>query len=219
MRAAATGGPRRVERLPACLGAALPAGERLQTRLLLLYYILLVRSPQPADMPPTKKASSMRGFARSPSASRGAASARPSRAKSPARRPRCEVATPPALPAAASPLLAREYYYNGTSLRPYMRGWLHLFCAATSPVWGTALLIHCQSARAVAAAAVYVLGATYLFAVSGTFHMYQWQSQAAEDWIRKADYVGKHPQFAMSLGFYRNASHFQECCGCLQGST
>ena len=111
---------------------------------------------------------------------------RASRSLSPKRKPAVPV---PRRPRRAA---GTNYYFNGSSPRTYTRGWLHVAAAAASPVLGLVLIRHCQSSQAQLAAAIYICGATYLFATSGTFHTVRWQTRAAEDIVRTMDYIGIH---------------------------
>ena len=101
---------------------------------------------------------------------------------------------------------------------------MHLGCALTSPLWAYAIMRQCLSARGTAAAAIYVTGAAYLFTVSGLFHTVRWASKAAEDTIRKADYIGIHviinaslvPAYMLLLGESGpTVTAFHVCCALL----
>lgn len=81
---------------------------------------------------------------------------------------------------------------------PVLRGWLHALCFAASVPAGLALVVGAASTRARVAAAVYAVGLTALFGVSGLYHRARW-SAAARRRMQRLDHA---TIFVMIAGSY-----------------
>jgi hemolysin III len=75
--------------------------------------------------------------------------------------------------------------------KPRLRGWIHLYCAYTALVAGSALVTvswALASTRAGHATLAYTLAIVAMFAVSATYHRVPWGSTAARNWMRRLDH-------------------------------
>ncbi|MEY2435055.1 MAG: hemolysin [Acidimicrobiaceae bacterium] len=70
---------------------------------------------------------------------------------------------------------------------PILRGWLHLLCFFLSLPAGVLLILNASSGRPQVGAAVYALGLTALFGVSGLYHR-RWWSPAWRARLKRLDH-------------------------------
>ena len=81
---------------------------------------------------------------------------------------------------------------------PLLRGWLHMLCFVASVPAGLVLVASGGSTRARVAAAVYAVGLSALFGVSGSYHRRRW-SDAARQRMKRLDHA---TIFVMIAGSY-----------------
>ena len=94
-------------------------------------------------------------------------------------------------------------FYCESRPKPKLRGVLHAFCAATSPLWVFYQLSLCHGTEAVMAALFPLLSAVGLFSASGMYHRYRCKSRGGELLLGKFDYIGIFLQVAFSIApFY-----------------
>ena len=80
------------------------------------------------------------------------------------------------------------------SVKPRMRGWVHLASAVGFAASGTALIAQAATSGppvAAGAVAIYVAAVPGLFGVSAIYHLVTWRSHRARTWMRR-----KRPSFA-----------------------
>jgi hemolysin III len=91
--------------------------------------------------------------------------------------------------------------------RPRVRGWIHLFSAATAIVAGAALLLVAAikaSPRAGWATLIYVSAIVAMFSVSAAYHRVSWRSAGTQKWMKRVDHsmififiAGSYTPFAL----------------------
>lgn len=81
---------------------------------------------------------------------------------------------------------------------PVLRGWLHALCFVASVPAGMALIVGAESTRGRVSAAVYAVGLSALFGVSGLYHRRRW-SAAARRRMQRLDHA---TIFVMIAGSY-----------------
>jgi hemolysin III len=75
--------------------------------------------------------------------------------------------------------------------KPRLRGWIHLYCAVSALVAGSALVAvswAVESRLAGHATLAYTLAIVAMFAVSATYHRVQWASPVTRAWMRRLDH-------------------------------
>ena len=76
------------------------------------------------------------------------------------------------------------------AVRPRLRGWIHVYCAAAAFVAGSALVTvswAVASRLAGHATLAYTLAIVAMFGVSATYHRVDWGSDVARAWMRRLD--------------------------------
>ncbi|MEV4731806.1 hemolysin III family protein [Saccharopolyspora sp. NPDC049426] len=76
------------------------------------------------------------------------------------------------------------------SVKPRMRGWIHLASAIGFAASGTVLIALAATGlpAAVVAVATYVAGVLGLFGVSAVYHLVTWRSERVRTWMRRLDH-------------------------------
>lgn len=76
------------------------------------------------------------------------------------------------------------------SVKPRMRGWVHLASTVGFAISGTALIVLAATSGppAAAAMAIYVAAVLGLFGVSAIYHLVNWRSSRARTWMRRLDH-------------------------------
>src|SRR4029077_5514680 len=91
--------------------------------------------------------------------------------------------------------------------KPRARGWIHVYSAIVATIAGAALVSvswSLESTRAGLATLLYTFTIVAMFAVSGTYHRVNWQSESARKWMKRADHsmifvfiAGSYTPFAL----------------------
>jgi hemolysin III len=95
-------------------------------------------------------------------------------------------------------------------VKPLLRGWLHLFCFFLAVPAGAWLVLEAPTGVARVGAAVYALGFTALFGVSGIYHRGRWSPA----WRQRMSRLDHSTIFVMIAGSYTPL-----CLLVLRGST
>src|ERR1700727_1070269 len=85
----------------------------------------------------------------------------------------------------------RTGHLTPSAVRPRLRGWIHVYCAAAALVAGSALVTvswAVASRLAGHATLAYTLAIVAMFGVSATYHRVQWGSDVARAWMRRLDH-------------------------------
>ena len=96
-------------------------------------------------------------------------------------------------PGAITVSLGRERagHLTAVAVRPRLRGWIHVYCAAAAFVAGSALVVvswAVASRLAGHATLAYTLAIVAMFGVSATYHRVRWGSDVARAWMRRLDH-------------------------------
>src|SRR6478735_657293 len=91
--------------------------------------------------------------------------------------------------------------------KPRARGWIHVYSAIVATIAGAALVSvswSVESTRAGLATLLYTFTIVAMFAVSGTYHRVNWQSDTARKWMKRLDHsmifvfiAGSYTPFAL----------------------
>ncbi|HEY1442302.1 MAG TPA: hemolysin III family protein, partial [Mycobacterium sp.] len=91
--------------------------------------------------------------------------------------------------------------------KPRLRGWIHVYSAATAVAAGASLVAvswAAVSTRAGLATLAYTAATIVMFTVSATYHRVHWTSETAQKWMKRLDHsmifvfiAGSYTPFAL----------------------